>query len=275
MIGEQTNYDNSFFRMIGVALVKTMSRGMGWVNHYEDKKQRVLVPFYMSLSGSERLLLDAFSDDIVGNRVELNTDEIPRGVITFNGFTTNTSKLANPNQYINKQTVINGKVRSFIKKTKGIPIEANYDIDITLISENDVLKASEKLIQMLYNYMYFNIDYFGIKIDASFNLPDDKTIEITREQTLDSDVKKHIKFSIVVNTYYPCSPIDIDDYIICDNDDEIDWTRTVKKRPPLDDEDSDIIKRVNWKYYIWDSEYVDQEKPDGKDRMNNTPTENF
>lgn len=276
MIGEKRNFDDSYLRMVSISLTKTLTRCISWINYFHDKKIRVIVPFYMSMAGSERFVLDAFVDDIVDSRVELNTDQIPRGIVSFNGFSTVTSEFANPNSYLSKKTEINGQMKSFIQKTKGIPINIAYDIDIVLMTEIDVYKCSEKIMNMLFNYMFFNIDYFGMKIDAVFALPDDKGIEIVREQNLDSDTKKHIKFSLNVQTYYPSYFIDTDDYIICDNDGEIDWDRTCKTRPSeLNEADLSKIRPVYWKNWIWDMKYLDNEKPDGRERWFDTPKENF
>lgn len=276
MIGEQRNFDDSYFRMVSVALTKSLSRCMMWINYFQDTKQRVVVPFYISMAGNDRFVLDAFVDDIVDSRIELNTDVIPRGTVTFNGFTTDTAEFANPNTYLSKKAVINGEMKSFLQKTKGIPVKINYDIDIVLMTEIDVYKCSEKIMNMLFNWFFFNIDYFGIKIDAVFALPDDKTLEITREVNLDSENKKHIKFSLTVSTYYPSFFEDTDDYIICDNDEEIDWSRTCKTKPSLKDpKDLSKIRAVYWKNWIWDMDYYDDQKPDGKERWNNTPKENF
>jgi hypothetical protein len=275
MIGEQRNFDDSFFRMVGASLTKSLSRCITWINYFEEEKIRVVVPFYMSTAGSERFALDAFVDDVVGKRIELDVNQIPRGTVSFNGFNTDVNEFANPNQYISKKTVINGEMKAFLQKTKGIPIKINYDIDIVLMTEIDTYKASEKILNMLFNYLYFNFDYFGLKIDASFNLPDDKSIEINREQNLDADTKKHIKFPLTINTYYPSFLEDSDDYIVCDNDDEIDWGRMCKTRPSeKDPNDLSIVRKVYWKNFIWDMDFQNDVKPDGKDR-DDTPKENF
>jgi len=275
MIGEQRNFDDSFFRMVGASLTKSLSRCITWINYFEEAKIRVVVPFYMSTAGSERFAIDAFVDDVVGKRIELDVNQIPRGTVSFNGFNTDVNEFANPNQYISKKTVINGEMKAFLQKTKGIPIKINYDIDIVLMTEIDTYKASEKILNMLFNYLYFNFDYFGLKIDASFNLPDDKSIEIEREQNLDSDTKKHIRFPLTINTYYPSFMEDSDDYIVCDNDDEIDWSRMCKTRPSeKDPNDLSMVRKVYWKNFIWDIDYQNDVKPDGKDR-DDTPKENF
>ena len=227
------NFDNVYFRMISVGLTKTLSRCLSYINYFDDSKIRVVIPFYMSVAGSERFVIDAFVDDVVGSRVELNTDQLPKGIISFNGFNTVASELANSNQYISKNTEVNGKMINFLSKTKGIPVRINYDVVITVINEIDVFKISEKIMSMLFNYFYFNINYFSLKLDCSFNLPDDRTIEIVREQNLEADTKKHIKFPLVVNSYYPSFYLDTDQYEICDNDDDLDWSRICFKRPSL------------------------------------------
>lgn len=257
MLNEQHNYTDNFFRMVGISLVKTLTNSITWINYFSDLKMRVVVPFYLSIASNDRFVLDAFVDDIPSSRIELNTDQIPRGVVSFESFNSDTSQFANPNQYLSNKRVINGKLKSLIQKTKAIPVTLNYNIDIILNSEIDVLKASEKILNVLFNYMFFNIDYFGIKIDAVFALPDDKDIVIEREITMDNDPKKHIKFSLKVQTYYPVflvennKFIDIDDYTICDNDDTIQWDRTEKKRPSeLSEDEIATVRRVYWKNNI-------------------------
>lgn len=283
MINEQYNFDDNFFRMVGAALVKTLHTSITWINYFHDKKMRVVVPFYLSIPGSEKYLLDAFVDDIVDSRVELNTDQIPRGIVTFNSFSSDITQFANPNEYLVNKREVNGEMKSFLQKTKAVPVKINYEVDIVLNSEMDVLKCSEKLLNTLFNYMFFNIDYFGMKIDAVFGLPDDKDVEIDREQSLDSDVKKHIKFQLTVETYYPIFMIekdryiDIDDFIICDNDDELDWDRLYKKRPDeMSVDDISTVRRVYWKNYIWDYDKLnDDDRLKGDDDRSDLPKENF
>jgi len=257
MLNEQYNYDDNFFRMVSSSLVKTLTSAITWINYFSDKKMRVVVPFYLTLASNDKFVLDAFVDDIPNSRIELNTDQIPRGVVTFESFNSDTTQFANPNQYLSNKRMINGKLKSLIQKTKAIPVTLNYNIDIVLNTEIDVLKASEKILNALFNYMFFNIDYFGIKIDAVFVLPDDKDIVIERDINNESETKKHIKFGLKVQTYYPVflvenyKFIDIDDYTICDNDDEINWDRMNKNKPSsLSEDEISTVRRVYWKFNI-------------------------
>jgi hypothetical protein len=251
-INNTYNFDDRFFRMIGLSLTKTFTRSLMWINRFEDKKIRVIVPFYLSMTGDERFLLDAFVDDVVDKRIELNTDMIPRGIITLTSINASSDEFANPNQFLSKKTTINEEYRKIISKVKAIPITINYDVNIKLDTELDVYIASEKILKMFFNYMFFNIDYFGLKIDSVLTLPDDKAINIVREQTLDSDTAKNITFSLAVKTYYPDFFIDTDDYEICDNDTEIDWDK-YGLIPPSERGEIPSEKRVYWENYVFNS----------------------
>lgn len=271
MIDNTYNYDNQYFRMIAVSLAKTLSRSINWINYFENKKIRVLVPFYLSLAGDERFLLDAFADDIVDKRVEMNTDQIPRGVITLNSFVTNSDEFANPNIYLSKKTKLNGEYRKIVSKTKAIPVTFNFDVSIVLDSELDTYKVSEKILKVFFNYKFFNIEYYGMKIDAVLSLPDDKTIEIVRETNLTTERKKKVNFPLTVKSYYPDFYIDTDEYEICDNDSEINW-ENLGMIPPSEREDIPNYKRVYWSNYI----FGEGRKPDDDDELReNTPKENF
>lgn len=240
MIDNIKDFDNQFFRMITISLAKTMNKSIRWINHFqplnenETGRKRVLIPFYTSLTGEERFVFDSFVDDIVDTRLTMNTDQYQRGVITFNGFNTKSDEFANPNQYLSKNANINGVLRRIISKVKAIPISITYDVEIQLATENEIDKCSQKILNLLYNYFFFNIDYFGIKIDAILKLPDDKTIEIPREISIDSERRKSIKFSLNVETYYPIFNIDSDDLIQCDNDDDINWEYLGVPKPTED-----------------------------------------
>jgi len=238
-IGTTYDFDDQFFRMITISLAKTMSKNIRWINRFEPQNEnetgmiRSFLPFYTSLTGDERFILDAFVDDIVDQRVGVNTDQLQRGSITFTSFSTNSDEFANPNQYLSKKSEINGVMKKVISKVKAIPVTLNYEIEIQLATSNEVDKVSQKLLNIFYNYQFFNFDYYGLKIDCFFNLPDDKSIEITREINMESDKKKFIKFSLEIKSYYPVFMIDTDDLIICDNDDDIDWDNIEIPRPTL------------------------------------------
>ena len=244
MIDRHFDFDDQYFRSITVALARTLNKSIRWINYFEPLndtdtgRQRVLIPFYTSLTGDERFVFDAFVDDVADKRVNMNTDQYQRGIITLTSFGSRSDEYANPNQYLSQKTDINGTMRRIISKVKAVPMNLTYDIEIQLATVNEVDKCSQKIMNFLYNYMFFNIDYFGIKLDVILKLPDDKTIEIVREVSMDSERKKTIKFSLDVHSYYPLFRIDADDLVTCDNDSDFDWGYLGVPRPSLDFEKS-------------------------------------
>ena len=102
MIGERFNFEDVFFRDLTVCVLDTLEGQVRWVNRFSSGDIPVNVPFYYSLTGDERFLLDSFQDDIVSeNRfIELNTDIIPRGHLTMTGFNIKSDEFANPNVWL-------------------------------------------------------------------------------------------------------------------------------------------------------------------------------
>jgi len=238
------NYNNIFFRMLNISLAKTLNKRIRWINYFSDEKKCVVVPMYLSFAGSERFLLDSYIDDITDKRVELNTDVIPRGVITMNSFTTSSDEYSNPNIYIPKNTKIHDKYTKIITKVSAIPISVSYDIQILVNSEIETFKCAEKIMDLFFNYRFFNMDFFGIKIDNILELPDDRTIELPKNNdiTMDSDSVKTISFSLNVRTNYPSWRVDTDE-VECEN------------------KEFENIKRVYWKAYVHDMDKLDDDLP--------------
>ena len=188
-IDKTFNYNNIFFRMLHISLAKTLNKRIRWINYFKDEKKCVLVPMYLSFAGSERFLLDSFLDDVTDQRIELNTDQIPRGIITPTSFSSISDEFANPNIYVAKNTKIHNEYKKIISKIFAIPIMVSYEIEIRVDSEIDIYKASEKIMDLFFNYRTFNMDFFGIKIDNILELPDDRSITLPRDSGIDLIVK--------------------------------------------------------------------------------------
>jgi len=243
-IDKDFNYNNIFFRMLNISLAKTLNKRLRWINYFSDEKKCVTVPMYLSFAGSERFLLDSYIDDITDKRVELNTDQIPRGIITMSSFTTSSDEYSNPNIYIPKNTKIHDKYTKLISKVSAIPVSVSYEVQIIVNSEIEVYKCSEKIMDLFFNYRFFNMDFFGIKIDNILELPDDRTITLPKDNdiSMDSDSQKMISFNLTVRTNYPSWKVDTDE-VECEN------------------VEFENIKRVYWKSYINDMDKLDDDLP--------------
>lgn len=205
MIGDVKNYDDVFYRDLTVCLLDKLEGKVFWKNKFSEKTIDVTVPFYYSLSGDERFLLDSFSDDVVSNNrfVELNTDIIPRGHITLTTVNIKSDEFRNPNVWLKTIVENESELRTVLKKVRAIPIVATYDVTILLDSEIDVFKCQTALMDTLWLYREMYFEYNFMHIDAISLIPDDIAFEITRESNFSSDNNIKINFSIEVHTFYP------------------------------------------------------------------------
>lgn len=205
MIGERFNMEDVFFRDLTVCVLDTLEGQVRWVNRFSSGDFPVEVPFYYSLTGDERFLLDTFQDDIVSeNRfVELNTDVIPRGHITMKSFNITSDEFANPNVWLRMVVENEFEIKKILAKVRAVPIVVDYDLTILLSNEIDTFKCSQAIMDTLWIYKFMYFEHNFMNIDAVMLLPDTNQIEINREKNLTSDNTIKLTVSFQVQTYYP------------------------------------------------------------------------
>lgn len=205
MIGERFNFEDVFFRDLTVCVLDTLEGQVKWTNRFSSGDRFVQVPFYYSLTGDERFLLDSFSDDIVSeNRfIELNTDIIPRGHLTMTGFNIKSDEFANPNVWLRMVVENEIEIRKVLAKVRAVPITVNYDLEILLSSEIDTFKCSQAILNTLWLYKFMYFEHNFMNIDAVILMPDSNTITMSREKNMSSDNNITLKASFTVETYYP------------------------------------------------------------------------
>jgi hypothetical protein len=205
MIGEKYNVDEVFLRDLTICVLDTLEGRIKWKNRFTSGDVDVDVPFYYSLTGDDRFLLDSFTDDVVStNRfVDLNTDQIPRGHITLSSWVIRSDEFRNPNIWLRNVIEDNVEVKRTLNKVRAIPITATYDLQILLKSEVDVFKCSQAIMNTLWLYKYMYFEYNYMNIDALMTQPDNNGIEIVREKNLKSDNTIKLTASLEVQTYYP------------------------------------------------------------------------
>lgn len=205
MIGERFNFEDVFFRDLTVCVLDTLEGQVNWINRFSSGDVYVQVPFYYSLTGDERFLLDTFADDIVSeNRfVELNTDMIPRGHLTMTGFNIKSDEFANPNVWLRMVVENEVEIRKVLAKVRAIPITVSYELTIKLSSEIDTFKCSQALMDTMWIYKFMYFEHNFMNIDAVIIMPDTNQITVSREKSLSSDNNIELKATFEVQTYYP------------------------------------------------------------------------
>lgn len=197
------NYDDVYYRDLIIAVIAKLQDRIWWINRFKKENRLVTVPFYYSMSGDERFLMDSFVDDIVDKRVELNTDIIPRGHIYLESVTANFGEMANPNVWIRSNLESQTEILKVYSKVVPIPITCSFSLEIQLSSERDVLVAISKLQSILQVYKYLEFDHRGICIKGIMQQPEGIEMTIPRESNMASDNKIAIKYSFEVKSVFP------------------------------------------------------------------------
>ena len=205
MIGERFNMEDVFFRDLTVCVLDTLEGEIRWTNRFSSGDKEVNVPFYYSMTGDERFLLDSFTDDVVSNNryVELNTDMIPRGHLTLTGFDIRSDEFANPNVWLKMVIENKEEIRKVLAKVRAVPVSVKYDLVILLASEIDIFKCSQAIMDTLWLYRFMYFEHNFMNIDAVMLIPDSNQVEINREKNMTSDNQIKLTVSFEVQTYYP------------------------------------------------------------------------
>ena len=205
MIGEKFNYQDTFFRDLTLCVLDTLEGEIRWTNRFSSGDREVNVPFYYSLTGDERFLMDSFNDDIVNNNrfVDVNTDIIPRAHLTMTGFDIRSDEFSNPNVWLRMVVENNDEIRRVLAKIRAVPVTVKYDMSILLSSEIDIFKCNQAIMDTLWLYRFMYFEYNFMNIDAVMLIPDGSQVEIQREKSLNSENTLKITLSFEVQTYYP------------------------------------------------------------------------
>ncbi len=205
------NYDDVFLRSLTLGAMTEFYRKVRWMNRWSDKVKLITLPIYYGMVGDERFEMDAFIDDIVGTRPELNIDPKPRAHFVLDNSVIKRDEYANPNVNVEYFKEENGILKKYSGKMRFLPIKATFSIKIVLSKEIEVMKCQQSLWEFFFAYKYFYIKHNGIRIDCIIDIPDDKQVEIQREFNgigNKGDIDKIISFGFDVHSYYPVEPIE-------------------------------------------------------------------
>ena len=242
------NFEDCFFRDLTVCVLDTLEGEIRWVNRFSSGDREVNVPFYYSMTGDERFLLDSFTDDIASNNrfVDLNTDIISRGHLTLTGFDIRSDEFANPNVWLKMVIENKEEIRKVLTKVRAVPVSVKYDLTILLSSEIDVFKCSQAIMDTLWLYRFMYFEHNFMNIDAVMLIPDSNQVEMNREKNFTSDNQIKLTLSFEVQTYYPAyrKPKTTDDA----NDKNKAWSN-VYNYDPFNSSTTDILvypKKTKW-----------------------------
>lgn len=205
MIGDKKNYDEVFLRNLTIAVLDTFEGEISWYYEFSTGTRKVMVPFYYSMTGDEKFVIDTFVDDVVSDnrKTDLNTDQIPRGILSMNGFDILTEQMDNPNVWINTKFEDTDEIKTIQARIRPFPISAKYELVIFLNSENDYFNCAAALMDTIGIYRYMSFEYNEFVINAVMQLPESNQFEITRDKSFTTKNEIKLTVSFEVYTFYP------------------------------------------------------------------------
>lgn len=199
-----TNYDEIFIRDVTLGIIMEFNRKIRWVNRWDNSSKLITIPVYYSLANDSRFLMDSFIDDIIGTRPDFNSDPIPRAMIYLDGVNIKTDEYTNP--YVNLQytDIQNGVLKRMFGKFRHIPVELTYKMSIRLSSEGDYFKCIQSIMDWLWPYSRYSVDYKGMKLSCRTSVNENFQVDINRQfDSITNNVsKKQLDINIPVHTYY-------------------------------------------------------------------------
>jgi len=205
MIGDKKNYEDVFIRTVTASVLDILEGEVYWEYEFTTGIVPVSVPFYYSMTGDERFLMDSFVDDVVSDnrKTELNTDQRPIGFLTWTGWNMSEDEINNPNVWMKVAIEDKDEIKRILARVRPYPMVLKYEMGIILNSENDVFKCAEAVLDTLGVNKYFQFQYRSLNINGVINFSTDNQYE--KERTINLTSKNEIKFNLnfEVKTSYP------------------------------------------------------------------------
>lgn len=201
---DKANFDDIFLRNVILGFRSFLQDRFKWINRSEENGEyEVKLPIYYSLYGDNRYVMDSFYDDIPDKRVNMNTDQIPRGVITLNSWAVKIDEFTNPNIWFNVNVEIDDELQQIVMQTKAVPVKLSFTLTTIVDNEIDTFKMWQTYMDNMWIYKYFVFSFKRIPINGVFNFTADTTQSKIREANVgDVDVIK-IDYDFEIHTFYP------------------------------------------------------------------------
>jgi hypothetical protein len=197
------NKDLSYIRHIIVALLNELNNKIYFYNVLdEDTKHKIDIPFYYSVTGQERFLLDNFLFDAQAEgKVIGDYERVPRGVIQLESASIDSSALIN--KFVRTQIIrpYKGQLKTFALSTQAIPLSLNFNTTVVVNNNLELFKVTEALISRLYKNNLFYVDYGGFQAQSNFSLPEDLAQDMLFEYGFTDRKEYKVSFPLMVNSF--------------------------------------------------------------------------
>jgi hypothetical protein len=202
---QENNTDNTILRYVIVSTLAELKNKIFYYNKIdEDTLQKVSVPFYYSVTGNERFLMDSFVyDSILEDKAVGNYETVPRGVLKLNSLAVNAS--LQTNKFVRGEFVreSHGVLKTFIVNTSFLPIDLTFEVTVVCSSNMEMLKVTESILSKLYKAITFSVDLGMFRVQAIMSVPEDFSQEKIFDFGLNDKKEFNVTFNIDVQSFIP------------------------------------------------------------------------
>ena len=202
---QEYNKDNTILRYLVVSMLAELSKKVYYYNQVdEDTLKKIEVPFFYSISGNERFLLDNFMYDAEAAGKAIGDYEVvPRGIVQMNSMAIDSS--AQTNKFTRAEFVRewNGILKTFSLETNFLPITMGFGVTLICSNNLEMLKVTESVMNKLYKGTLFSCDLGMMRVQASMSVPEDYSQDRLFEWGLNDKKEFQVTFDIELKSFMP------------------------------------------------------------------------
>lgn len=202
---QEFNKDNTILRYMIVALLAELKDKVYYYNQIdEDTLKKIPVPFFYSITGDGRFLMDNFLYDAEAKGKAIGDYEtVPRGIVQLTGISIDSGNQTNKFARGEFVSEWEGILKTFSLETNFLPLNVSFDCTVVCSSNLEMLKVTESLMSKLYKNNLFQVDLGMMRVQANFAVPEDYTQNRLFEFQLNDKKEWSVTFPIEVSSFMP------------------------------------------------------------------------
>ena len=202
---QEYNKDNTILRYMIVALLAELKDKVYYYNQIdEDTLKKIPVPFFYSITGDGRFLMDNFLFDAEAKGKAIGDYEtVPRGIIQLTGISIDSGNQTNKFARGEFVSEWDGILKTFSLETNFLPLKISFDCTVVCSSNLEMLKVTESLMSKLYKNNLFQVDLGMMRVQGSFAVPEDYSQNRLFEFQLNDKKEWSVTFPIEVSSFMP------------------------------------------------------------------------
>lgn len=207
------NTHGSFIRNAVIGLIDLLNTESQYEVVRQDEKKDIHVPFFYNFGVDEQFMKDFFFNLPPNCNIPLaegNYERLPRGVVTLESVSVNTSNLTNSYVRGNWQAEARDDNDRKIAvghsaRMRSLPLSITFSVEVRVDTANQAFKILEMFMDTFYANRVIFFQHKGLRIPAQFRFPDSD--QINKNYTFDfntqADNFTSLKGTVIMEVPYP------------------------------------------------------------------------